>query len=48
MVVFAVGKDVVVTVGGRRGGGGQVHVRSDPVAYLAPFGVAAGWGVGVG
>ena len=49
-MLFAAAEDVefIIVVRAAAAAGGQVHVRGDPVAYLAPFGVRAGGGVGVG
>lgn len=48
LMFFATADDVEVIVVVRATAGSEVHVRGDPVAYLAPFGVVAGWSVGVG
>lgn len=48
LMVFATEDVEVIVVLGGAGAVGKLHVRSDPVAYLAPFGVVPGWGVGVG
>ena len=45
--MFLATEDVELIVSGAAAGS-EVHVRGDPVAYLAPFGVVARRGVGVG